>query len=243
MTSLIGKSFNTIVIYTNNPTMRIKLLLPIAAAFFIAGCSVYTDISVTADQTASFDKYKTFAWLQDKIDTTNTPYNNDIIRNNIRNYFGQSFIERGYTVNLDTPDLLLHVVINNKKREKEVLYPSRPYSYYYCRYYYCSRYYFPYRYEYYYKDYPQYCTPSGYCTEKIEYVEGAITLNVIDRVKNKLIWSGVAKGDIYDPKYINDDIHPAIKRIMKKFPMAPIEYKNSNTIKNSPAGISSPVIN
>lgn len=223
--------------------MKTKFLIPMMIAMLIISCGVYTDISVTVDQNARFNQYKTFAWLHDKMDTTNNPYNNEIIRNNIRNYFGQSFIERGYSVNLDTPDLLLQVVIANKKREKEIIYNARPYSYYYCRYYYCSRYYFPYRYEYYYRDYPFYCGPTGYCTEKIEYVEGAIILNVIDRVHNKLIWSGSAKGDIYDPKYMNNDIHPAVKRIMKKFPVAPVGSKTNKVAEKTIPASSSGVIN
>ena len=113
--------------------------------------------------------------------------------------------------------------------EKEVYYPVHPRPYYYCQYYYCSRYYSPYPYDYYYRHSPYYCYATGYCKEKLQYVEGSITLNVIDRTQNKLIWAGTAKGDIYDPEYINEDIHPAVKRIMKNFPVKPIDKKNKNT--------------
>src|ERR1035437_3981696 len=107
------------------------------------GCSLYTDISVTADGEADFSKYQTFAWLPDDTDTANSPYNNEIIRNNIRNYFGHSFSERGYRVDLDTPDVLLQLVIVSNKKEKEVIYPTYPRIYYYCPYYYCSDYFSP----------------------------------------------------------------------------------------------------
>ncbi|MFX8445413.1 DUF4136 domain-containing protein, partial [Acinetobacter baumannii] len=72
-----------------------------------------------------FTKYKTFAWLPDKSDTNNTRYNNEIIRNNIRNYFGQCISDRGYTFDAESPDLLLQLVITNAKKERVVTsYPS-----------------------------------------------------------------------------------------------------------------------
>lgn len=206
------------------PAIMLVLWL-VSGLLAFMGCGVYTEISVTADESTSFSKYKTFAWLPDDFDTANTPYNNEIIRNNLKNYFGQSFAERGYAVNLDTPDILLQIIIVNKKREKEVIYPVHPRSYYYCSYYYCSPYYSPYQFDYYYRKPGTYCYAMGYCKEKLQYVEGSITLNVIDRKDGKLVWSGTAKGDIYDPAYVNEDIHPAVKRIMKQFPMKAIDNK------------------
>ena len=200
-----------------------------AGIYALTGCGVYTEITTTSDNTADFSKYKSFAWLPDQYDTTNSPYNNEIIRNNLKNYFGQSFTERGFIVNLDTPDVLLQIVVANKKREREVINPPRHMHYYYCPYYYCSRYYSPYPYDYYYHHYPTYCYAMGYCKETVRYVEGSITLNVVDRKQSKLIWSGTARGDIYDPSYIDEDIHPAVLRIMKNFPVLPIEKKKKNT--------------
>lgn len=191
----------------------------------LLGCGVYTEISVTADENISLSKFKTFAWLPDQTDTINSPYNNEIIRNNLKNYFGQEMATRGYAVELDTPDVLLQVAIVNKKQEREIRYPIHPRPFYYCNYYYCSVYYSPYPYDYYYRHYNNYCYAMGYCKETIKYVEGSITLNVIDRKSNKLIWAGTAKGDIYDPSYINRSIHPAVEAIMKKFPVKAIENK------------------
>lgn len=192
-------------------------------------CGIYTEISVSSDASVDLSKYKTFAWLPDKTDTANSPYNNEVIRNNLKNYFGQELAERGYSVNLDTPDVLVQVIIVNKKKEKEVVYPTYPRPYYYCNYYYCSVYYSPYPYDYYYRHYNNYCYAMGYCKETINYVEGSITFNVIDRKDSKLVWSGTAKGDIYDPAYINRNIHPAVEAIMEKFPLAPIDSKKKTT--------------
>ncbi|MBA3705478.1 MAG: DUF4136 domain-containing protein [Bacteroidetes bacterium] len=205
-----------------NLSIAIIVLLSI-----LTGCGIYTEISVSSDASLDFSKYKTFAWLPDDIDTATSPYNNEIIRNNLKNYFGRNFSERGFSVNLDTPDVLLQIVIENKK--KEAVYPIYPRTNYYCSYYYCSSYYSPYPYNYYYHHYNNfYCDNKGECTKKTTYVEGSITLNVIDRKQHKIIWSGTAKGDIYDDAYINRDIHPAVLRIMKKFPVKSIERKTTS---------------
>jgi Domain of unknown function (DUF4136) len=204
----------------------------LAVSFFLGisiliGCGIYTKISVSSDNSVNYSNYKTFAWLHDNADTNNSPYNNSIIRNNLKNYFGKSFAERGYKVNLDTPDVLLQIVIVNKNRNQEIIYQPEPYLYYDCSYYYCSIYYSPNEFDYYYRNSSPYCYGNGACKRTIEYVEGSITLNVIDRKLNKLIWSGTAKGDIYDPEYIHNDIHPAVLRIMKKYPVKEIKDKEN----------------
>lgn len=210
----------------NRVKNHFAFLLGLIIILVYTGCDIYTDISASSDVNADFSKYHSFAWLPDQMDTTGLPYNNEIIRNNIRNYFGQSFAERGYKLNLDSPDVLLRVVITNKKKEKVIAYSDNPMPYYYCNYYYGSTYYYPYDFNYYYRYYPGYCYPPNYYTEKQEYIEGSIVLNVIDRKQNKLVWSGIAKGDIYDPSYINENIHPAVEAIMKKYPVKPIIKKN-----------------
>lgn len=197
----------------------------ILSLYLLSGCSVYPTVYTSTAEGTDFYKYHTFAWLPDQTDTTNLPYNNEIIRNNIRNCFGKQLAERGYSVNLDTPDLLLGIVITTKKKE-QVYYGVYPQSYYYCRYYFGSAYYFPYPYEYYYHYFPVYCYPVDYYTNKSEYIESSITLNILDRTQNKLIWSGTAQGDIYDPAYINRHIHPAVEAIMRKYPIKPIVKKN-----------------
>ena len=192
---------------------QIVLLIAMSSILFDA-CSVYNKISVNYDIATDFSKFTTFAWLPDNTDTVNLPYNNSIIHNNIKNYFGQSFAERGYMFSSENPDLLLRISVVNKKKEKTSVYAQRP-GMYYSPYYYGSTYYYPYFFNYYYQ------FPATYYTEKTEYLEGTITLEVYDRKNNKLIWTGTAMGDIYDPSYINRDIHPAVCSIMKRYPVKP----------------------
>lgn len=188
-----------------------------------SSCGVYTKVYSDYDRSADFSKYKTFAWLPDKADTTNTQYNNEIIRNNIRNYYGQCMSDRGYSFDAENPDILIQLVITNSKKERTVTtYPS---AYYYRPYYYGSYYYYPYSPGYYYRYYPSYSYSYGggfSSTQKVEYVNGAITLNVIERKSNKLIWTGTAEGDVYDPSVIERDLHPAVHSIIEQYPVKPL---------------------
>lgn len=183
----------------------------------IAGCGVYTKITSDYDRSVDFTKYKTFAWLPDK-DTAQSEYNNQIIRNNTRNYFTHCMGERGYKISIDTPDVFLDLVITAVKKEKSVSTPGYTYP---SGWYYHNPYYYHYPSNHYYLHHYNY-NYTTYVTQKVEYTEGAITLNIIDRKLNKLVWTGTAKGDLYDPSYIGDNLHPAVYDILDNYPIKPI---------------------
>ena len=213
---------------------KIKWVISGILIGMLISCSpVYNAVSTDYDRAVDFTKYKTFAWLPDKADTMNTPYNNEIIRNNIRNYFGQCMSDRSFTFDGENPDFLMQLVITNTKKERVI--SSYPSSYYYSPYYYGSHYYSPYSYGYYYSNYPSYgygySTYQGYSTtQKQQYINGSITLNLIDRKANKLVWSGTAEGDIYDPSQISSDLHPAVHNILEQYPVKPL-LKRSHKIR------------
>lgn len=216
---------------------KILLILNSVIIIMMISCSsTYNLVSSDYDRSVDFTKYKTFAWLPDKADTANTVYNNEIIRNNIRNYLGQCMSDRNYSVDLENPDLLMQLVITNAKKQRLVnsYQSSYPSSYYYRPYYSGSLYYSPYQYGYYYRGYGHqsfnYSYPSTITTRKEEYVEGAITLNFIDAKTKQLVWTGTAKGDIYDPSYISRDLHPAVHTIIDQYPIKPL-LKRSHKIK------------
>jgi hypothetical protein len=117
----------------------------------------------------------------------------------------------------------VQLVLHNEKRERLVTYAPMYYSPYY---YHLNRFYYPYYYPYY--DYytyygwgceNYYCDYTSASVHRQTYVRGSITVNMFDRKLKKLAWAGTAEGDIYDPSYIQDDVHPALNRIMKKFPV------------------------
>ena len=203
---------------------KILWILTSIVMVILIGCSTtYNAVSSDYDRSVDFTKYKTFAWLPDKADTANTPYNNEIIRNNIRNYYGQCMSDRGYFFDAENPDVLIHLVITNAKKERVI--STFPSSYYYRPYYYGSYYYSPYRFGYYYNHYPSfgYGYSRGYATtQKQEYVNGAITLYFIDTKSKAIVWSGTAEGDIYDASNISQDLHPAVHKILDQYPVKPL---------------------
>ena len=136
-----------------------KVLIRCSILFILnvsSACEVYYDVASSTDNDINFSNYKSFAWLPDNTDTINRPYNNEIIRNNIRNFFGKCFFERGFIFDADSPDVLLQLMIVNQKRNKETVFYQNPWPYYYNRYYYHSIYFHPYHFDYYYRSYPVY---------------------------------------------------------------------------------------
>ena len=210
---------------------KILMILNSVIIVMLMGCSsTYNLVSSDYDKSVDFTKYKTFAWLPDRADTVNTPYDNQIIRNNIRNYLGQCMSDRGYSVDLENPGLLLQLVITNAKKESVTT--SYQSSNYYRPYYYGSSYYSPYQHNYYYRGYQSYnySYPSTITSQKQEYVEGAITLNFVDSKTKQLVWTGTAKGDIYDASYISSNLHPAVHTIIEEYPVKPL-LNRSHKIK------------
>lgn len=182
------------------------------AIVLFGGCRLYAEITTDSDHSADFSRYHTFAWRPDT-DTTTTPYNNQIIRNNTMNYFTHCMGERGLKAEVDSPDVLLDLMVTAVKREKTVLLPAYYPSY--------NPYYYPFPNAYYYRGNNAGGHPysSGYATRKAEYNESTITLNVIDRRTSKLVWKGRAAGDLYDPSFIASNLHPAVFDILRDFPI------------------------
>ncbi len=212
----------------------IQLIL-VGILLLVIRCGTYTNVYSNYDKSIDFSQYKTFAWAPDSgvvVPKDFEAYDNDIVRNNAKNYITHSMSHRGFLVNTDSPDLVLNLVLLNEKRERIVTYHTYPYS----GYYFYNPYYFPYyypRYRYYtwFGWGPPYFEDQSTTVTKT-YVKGTITINMYDRKLKKLIWTGSAEGDIYDPKYIQYDVHPAIDRIMKKFPIkAEHEQKTNDELK------------
>ena len=145
--------------------------------------------------------------------------------------------ERGMKANVDTPDVLLQLVVKSVKKEYTT---TSPVYNSYPSYYYSNPYYYPYPNSYYYRahNYSNYYnyssfnsgnysnTNRSYTTQKVEYTQSTITLNVIDVKQNKLVWMGTAEGDLYDPSYIESNLHPAVYDILTNYPVNTIrEHK------------------
>lgn len=191
----------------------------------ISACDIYTKTYSNYDRSIKFKEYKTFAMLPEsnmeakKDSFRNTAYDNDIIRNNAKNYIIHKLSKKGLRMETNEPDLLVQLVLLNEKKERIVRSaPVYPYYYY-------NRFYYPYYYPYFdyftfygWGCYDEYCGFSDRSYVQT-YVKGTITINVFDRKLKKLVWTGSAEGNIYDPSYISESVHPAINRILRQFPL------------------------
>lgn len=215
----------------------------IVAAFIAASCNTLRTTYTNYDRSVDFNRYETFAWVPDSAEETafqQEPgaFDNDIVRNNAKNYITHSLTQRGYLLDVESPDLLVQLVLLDEKKERIVTY----YSHRYMGYYFYSPFYFPYYYP-----YPRFYTWHGWAqppfwdyestTHTRTYVRGTITVNVYDRYLKRLIWTASAEGDIYDPSYIHFDVHPAIDRIMREFPLKPVGKEKREPLVKPKNGI------
>lgn len=66
---------------------------------------------------------------------------------------------------------------------------------------------------------------------KDTYLKNSITLNVIDRLQQKVVWSGTANADLYDTAYLRMNLHPVVYDILEQYPVKPY-YKHRNKTKS-----------
>ena len=201
-------------------------------AITLSGCSMYNNTSSNYDKSVDFTKYKTYAWLNSQKPQASTPYYNDVVENNAKSYIDRHFKDRGYTVDTLKPDVLLELVLKSEKKTEEVK-SSNPYNYSnytynndpYNQRYNDNLYYNDANYNHYgnYNYNRHYSYNQSYITKTRKFTQSSITINVIDRASNKLVWTGSAENDIYDPAYLKEEIHPAVVNILKQYPVKPIE--------------------
>ena len=180
----------------------------------LGSCNAYNSIQTEYDRSHDFDAYKSFAWLGDLNKIGDSEFDNDFVRQKTKNYFGHCFKQLGMHLDTLNPDLLLQVKWLSDPQEI-TLTGSSNFPEYYDPFYYQG-------------------TPSlkfdgrdiefsQYDTQdyQVRYVHGGVTLSVIDRNTAKVIWKGIAEGDLYDPRIMYRDLHPAIHKLMRRFPIKP----------------------
>jgi hypothetical protein len=210
---------------------KIYFSLFLFAAIGLSGCAIYSDTYSNYDKSVDFTQYKTYAWLNSQKLQAPTPYYNDVVENNAKTYVDNHFKRRGYTIDTLNPDILVELVLKSEKKKEEI-YASNPYDYSvytYNNYPYNQRYnnnlYFDNQFYNQYSNYNygrHYSYNLGYNKKIRKYTESAITINVIDKALNKMIWTGTAENDIYNPAHLKDEIHPAIVDILNQYPVKPI---------------------
>ena len=187
------------------------LLFTIAVAFIITGCNVYRKVTVNGDRSFDYSQYSTYAWLPNTDSTANSKYDNSTIRNSTHHFFNHCMRQREYKVDTLAPDLLFKLEwVNIPKAFDYAEIGSVP----------------TWKQDFidnwYHDDFAALDSEDiDYELMTKEFAYGAIILNIFDRKEKRLLWRGVAEGNIYDAEKIYDDLHPAVHRMMKYFPIKP----------------------
>jgi hypothetical protein len=193
-----------------------------------APTTVYSDYTRTTD----FKSYKSFAWLPKNHDPQqNATFDNAIVETNIKNLASGELKNRGYQVNTAEPDILVdfHIAVADKVQQVSTPIYGHPYNYNNYNNYYNTnnpnRAYNNSMYSYnnsynnngYYNNAAT--TIVGYNTQNIPYEEGTLTIIMIDRKSNQLIWKGWSVGTVTDEQTFEYELSSDIRRLFKEFPV------------------------
>jgi len=186
----------------------------LALTMLLSGCMTFTNMKVRYDKEIDFNKYKTYAWLPDADRAGDNDFDNDFIRQRIRNYIGHCLSERQYVADTLQPDLLVRTRWMAEARELTMPdLTDRPF--YYNSIYYADP--FTIR-----------ISPRGKIdytnrypitnAKKQTYYHSGVEVLFIDAKTQEVIWNGFTSDDIYDPRVIYKELHPSVHRMMKQLP-------------------------
>ena len=204
---------------------KIKYLSSIILLTVLVSCSRSTLYSTSSlyDEKKDFSSYETYAWINDDVPVTTTAYLNNVIIGKSKNYFDHCMGMKGYTIDKENPDLLIKLQIVDSSKIDTVYYSeeyqninynsNNPYEYE-----------FPNSHLYNYPNFGVYVDPYEMKIPR-NYVDRNIRISIIDRKSKSVIWKGFAKGDLYDVKYSDYDIHPAIHDMLNKYPIKEMKIK------------------
>lgn len=210
------------------------ILTAFTMGFLMIGCSrnAYRDVTFTKEKKVNFETFKTFAWLPDK-DSADRGSIYAIMRNNTVNYFTHCFAELGYKAEMEEPDLLLELTVKSDRKEIDNPLVPKPYSTTSVTIYYNPylhplsnpfKYNKPFTYNY-------FNYPTGKEPRPETYQKNVIVLNVIDRRQQKIIWSSTASANLYDRAYLSQNLHPVVYKMLKGYPVKPLNRHKSSTKK------------
>jgi hypothetical protein len=192
---------------------KITLFSPILLSILLWGCSTYQYYAIQSPK-ASFNKYRTFAWLPSP---DSSRYYNDIADEKIKDEVSAGLEKRGLSLQTSRPDLLVRYTIQVRDRVRVYNYPAYVYGpgivYHgvahnrYGRYFYYS----------YATPFPVYV---GNNIEQVPYKEGTLIIDLVERRNHQVIWRGYGTGDVDNPERAISDIPEVVEGILNRLPIA-----------------------
>ena len=192
---------------------RVVLLLLFVSTIFTA-CSSYNYYAVSSKK-VDISKYHTYAWVPGNELKANNYYENNLAEERIIESTNAVLNSRGLEADSKSPDLLIRytALVKDKTRyvNEPVYYqaPSMliPRVGYYRGY---RLFYYSYT-----RPFPVYV---GAEERQVNIEEGNIVIDLIDRNTSKVIWRGIAKGEVNNPEKAVKDLPKVVEKIFGKLP-------------------------
>lgn len=171
----------------------------------LSGCAATAYIE--KDDAVNFNRYKTFAWVDDNDDSSRIP-KNSLQESSLRNAVNAELARANWREEKNKPDIILkqEVLIEKTIREN-----SNPvYSQSFIRQFYnpytrrISSIYYPSRF-------------MGYSNNQYESREGTLTITMIDAKTDKVVWQGWTTEEVDSKNLTSKEIQGSVKHIFRKF--------------------------
>jgi hypothetical protein len=182
------------------------VLMAIVIAITAMACGATAHIE--KDETVNFSSYKTYAWVSEKDKSLQERNSNHLTDSHIKAAVAKQLQKAGWVESKTRPDVLLdyNIMVENTVKEQNNPVYSRPFTRYYYNPY--SRriigFYYP-------------SQMMGYESYEIPYKEGTITLHMIDRKSDKLIWQGWSSDAVNSHNLTSKEVNASVKAILRKF--------------------------
>ncbi len=169
----------------------------------LTACASGPEIRTDFDPKADFGSYRSFAFVQ-PLATIQAGYTS-LLTERLKNAVRSQMEARGYTLNDQSPDLLINFHTQTRQRADYVAPPPMPWG----------SYYYGYRGGY-------YGGWSGYtmAPQVIEYTLGILNIDLIDAKRSQLVWEGISTSVVYDLQQAtsNAEVSNIVNAIFAKYP-------------------------
>lgn len=186
-----------------------KLLLPLAAAFFLTSCSTLS-VNYDFNEQVDFNSYKTYDWLP----LPDSARDNELNRQRFVNAVNNNLSGKGFALDAARADFK---IASHFGKSREIQVTDWGYSYAPVTYYRGRGYLHPAA--------PTYATGMSVShsprVSVYEYEKGTLILDFIDTESNTLIWRATAKAVINpssSPQEQTERINNAVEEILENFP-------------------------
>jgi len=176
-------------------------LITFSLILLISACSgVNPSIRSNSNPTVEFNQYKTFGFFE-KLDTDQRY--ESLVSQYLKTATTKEMTQRGFILSNDKPDLLINFHSNVESKQYIEQYPVSVTGDYY-----------NYRRGLYYDEWV------GYRTFVNNYKEGTLNIDIVDRQQNKMVWEGIAIGQLTEEnqKNLQSTLQKTVSDIFAQFP-------------------------